>query len=181
MKEVRRFIGVVNYFRDFIKKLSSHLIPLTQLTKRNATQNILKRLQRCVFRVKDLLVNASQLVIMNETDSLILYTDTSTVSVDGVLMQEQNGVEKPITFIPHILSDQATRWGIMELELYAFVYCVKQLTPYLMGKLFTVMNEMDHKNLVYLANSSIPKLVHWRVLLSEFRFLSIYRAWKTTH
>ncbi len=84
-------------------------------------------------------------------------------------MQEQNGIEKPIIFISHILSDQATRWGIMELELYAFVYCVKQLTPYLMGKLFTV--KTDHKNLVYLSNSSIPKLVRWRVLLSEFRFL----------
>ena len=60
----------------------------------------------------------------------------------------------------------------MELELYAFVYCVKQLTPNLMRKLFTV--KTDHKNLVYLANSSIPKLVHWRVLLSEFRFLIHY-------
>ena len=54
----------------------------------------------------------------------------------------------------------------MELELYAFVYCVKKLTPYLMGKLFTV--KTDHKNL---ANSSIPKLVRWRFLLSEFRCL----------
>ena len=54
------------------------------------------------FRVKYLLVNASQLVIMNETDPLILYTDASTVSVGGVLMQEKNGVEKPIIFISHI-------------------------------------------------------------------------------
>ena len=38
-----------------------------------------------------------------------------------------------------------------------------------LGKLFTV--KTDHKNIVYLANSSIPKLVRWRVLLSEFRIL----------
>ena len=42
------------------------------------------------FWVKNLLVNASHLVIMNETDPLILHTDASTVSVGGVLMQEQN-------------------------------------------------------------------------------------------
>ena len=35
------------------------------------------------------------------------------------------GIEKPVIFVSDILSDQATRWGIMELELYAFVYCVK--------------------------------------------------------
>ena len=44
------------------------------------------------FRVKDLLVNASQLVLMNETDPLILYTDASAVPIGGVL---QNGVENP--------------------------------------------------------------------------------------
>ena len=33
------------------------------------------------FRVKDLLVNAAELVIMNETDPLIFYTDASTVSI----------------------------------------------------------------------------------------------------
>ena len=77
------------------------------------------------FRVKDLLVNASQLVIMNETDPLILYTDGSTVSIGGVLMQDQIESKKHHLH-SHILSDQATRWGIMEHELYAFVYCVKQ-------------------------------------------------------
>ena len=55
-----------------------------------------------------------------------------TVSVGEVLMREQSGVEKPIIFISHILPDQETRWGIMKLELYSFVFYVKQLTPYLM-------------------------------------------------
>ena len=38
VKGVWSFIGMVNFFRDFIKGLSSHLIPLTQLTKKNATK-----------------------------------------------------------------------------------------------------------------------------------------------
>jgi hypothetical protein len=38
VKGVRSFLGMVNYFRDVIKELSSHLIPLTRLTKKNATQ-----------------------------------------------------------------------------------------------------------------------------------------------
>ena len=37
-------------------------------------------------------------------------------------------------------------WGIIELELYALVYCVKQLAPYMLGRRFTV--QTDHKNLV---------------------------------
>ena len=61
------------------------------------------------FRVKDLLVNSAQLVIMNETDPLILYTDASTVSIGGVLMQEQNGIENQL-FSSHI-SCRAKRRG----------------------------------------------------------------------
>ena len=58
--------------------------------------------------------------------------------------------------------------GGMELEVFIFVFCIKNLDLYLQGKHFTVRT--DHKNLVYLSNSTVSKLVKWRVLLSEFRF-----------
>ena len=61
------------------------------------------------FRVKDFLVNVSQLVIMNESDPLILYTDASKVSICGVLMKGQNGVKNPS------FSFRTSCWGIMEL------------------------------------------------------------------
>ena len=81
--------------------------------------------------IQDLLSQSSQLVIMNEEDPLILYTDASTKAI-GVLMQVQNGIEKPVIFVSHAIY-QATRWGVMDLELYAFEYYVKSLTPYLLG------------------------------------------------
>jgi RNase H-like domain found in reverse transcriptase len=86
--------------------------------------------EEAFYRVKDMLVEAATLTLMTEQDPLILYTDASTNAIAGVLMQVQNGKEHPCVFASHVLSDQATRWGIMELELYALVYCVKHLTPY---------------------------------------------------
>jgi len=52
-----------------------------------------------------------------------------------------------------------------EQELFGFVLCVKSLSPYLLGKHFT--GRTDHKNFVYLSNSTVPKLV---IMLSEFCF-----------
>ena len=49
--------------------------------------------------IKDLLSQSSQLMIMNEEDPLILYTDASTKAIGGVLMQVQKGIEKPVIFI----------------------------------------------------------------------------------
>ena len=79
--------------------------------------------------IKDLLSQSSQLVIMKEEDPLILYTDASTKAIGSVLMQVQNGIENPVVFVSHALSDQDTRCGIMDLELNNFVYCVKNPTP----------------------------------------------------
>jgi len=62
--------------------------------------------------------------------------DVSTKAIGGVLLQLQNGIEKPVIFVSHALSHQATRWEIIELELYAFVYCVKNLTSNLLCKLY---------------------------------------------
>ena len=97
---------------------------------------------------------------MKENDPLVLYTDASTMSVSGLLMQEQNRIKKPIILIFHILSDQATTWVIMELELYAFVFCVKQLTlnlmvNYLQCRLTTKISRIRPK-LVRLPKESSP-------------------------
>ena len=58
--------------------------------------------------------------------------------------------------------------GVMEQELFSFMFCVKSLAPYLLCKIFIVRT--DHNNLLYLSNSTGSKLVRWRSLLSEFRF-----------
>jgi cleavage and polyadenylation specificity factor subunit 1 len=171
VKAVRSFIGMVNYFRDYISDLSGLLVPLTELTKKKWTDepfSMTSAASRAFKHIKLVLLGHSHKVIMNEVDPLILYTDASTTSVAGVLMQVQGGVEMPCQFVSHTLSDQATRWGIMELELYAFVFCVKQLAPYLLGRRFIVRT--DHRNLLYLSNSTVPKLVRWRVLLSEYQY-----------
>jgi RNase H-like domain found in reverse transcriptase len=69
--------------------------------------------------VKELLENSAELVLMTENDPLVIYTDASTNAIGGVLMQIQDGIERPCCFVSHALSDQATRWRIMELELFA--------------------------------------------------------------
>ena len=49
------------------------------------------------------------------------------------------------------------------------VHCVKNLTPHLLGKLFTART--DQRNLLYLSNLSVPTLVRWKVLLLELQFV----------
>ena len=88
------------------------MIPLTALTKKKSASGPFRMTQkgRAAFaHIKELLAKSSQLVIMNEKDPRSLYTDASTKAIRGVFMQLQNGIEKPVIFVSHILSNQATR------------------------------------------------------------------------
>ena len=125
-----------------MKGLSSHLIPLTLLTKKNATQKCFEMTPE----EREMHFLLSRIFWFMHRNWWL-----STKS------QEQNGVEKSIIFISHILgsSDEMGNHGARDL---CFHLLRQATTTYLMGKLFTV--KTDHKNLVYL-----------RVLISEFRFL----------
>ena len=73
VKGVRNFIGMANYFRDFVKGLSSHMIRLTALTKKKSASEPFKMTQEglaAFAHIKGLLTKSSQLVIMNEKDPL---------------------------------------------------------------------------------------------------------------
>ena len=73
VKGVRSFIGMANYFRGFIKGLSSHMIPLTDLTKKKSTSEPFKMTHdgRAAFsHIKGLSAKSSQLVIINEEFSI---------------------------------------------------------------------------------------------------------------
>jgi hypothetical protein len=111
VKSVRSFVGMANYFRDFISGLSTYIIPLTMLTKKRYTSEafeLTEAARNAFYLVKDLLAKSAKRANMNPDDPLILYTDASMKAVGGVLMQVQDGREQPCVFVSHTLSEQAS-------------------------------------------------------------------------
>ena len=93
------------------------MIPLTSLTKKKSASEPFRMSQdgsATFAHIKDLLSQSYQLVIMNEEDPFILYSDANTKAIGRVLMQVPNGIEKPVIFISHALSDQVSwSWNSM--------------------------------------------------------------------
>ena len=76
VKGVRSFIGMVNYFRDFVKGLTSYMIPLTALTKNKSVSEPFRMTQEgldAFALINDLLAKSSKLIIMNEEDPHIVH------------------------------------------------------------------------------------------------------------
>ena len=74
-----------------------------------------------------------------------LYTDASLYAVGGVLVQERDGVEKPIQYISKQLTEGQRKWSAIEREAFAVIYALRKLRLYLQGVQFTVYT--DHKPL----------------------------------
>jgi hypothetical protein len=118
------------------------------------------------------LEKAQSLTWPNEDDPLILYTDASDVGVGAILVQSQHNIEKPISCFSKKFTDIASRWSTIEKEGYALFASVLHFQSHLLGRQFFVRT--DHKNLVYMQSSAVPKVIRWRLRLLEFDFITLH-------
>lgn len=172
LSKLRSFLGMCNYFRDFIPQYSLLVAPLTEMTKTD--KFTWSDGARAAFtEIKEAIARTASLRHIQGDGRITLYTDASTDGIGGFLAQvQEDGIEFPILFISKKFSDAATRWSTLEQECFAVYYCVIRLEPYLLGRHFFVAT--DHKNLLYLQTSTIPKLVRWRLRLMEFSFTVVH-------
>jgi hypothetical protein len=170
VKQLRSFLGMVNFFRDFIPQLSQALGSLTELTKKSAQKMFqwTESAESAFVKTKGLIADSTALYQLDEVGKVTLYTDASKAGIGGTLMQIQEYMERPILFISHKFSAAAQNWSTIEQECYAVFYCVLRLQQYLLGRHFYIAT--DHRNLIYLQNSIVPKVIRWRLRLMEFSF-----------
>ena len=97
-----------------------------------------------------------------------LQTDASDYGVGGYLFQTVDGKETPVAFVSKSLSKTQLRWSVIQKEAYAIYYSCTYLKSLLRDRIFTIFT--DHRNLLFISQSSNPMIVRWLMALSEFSF-----------
>jgi hypothetical protein len=100
-KQLRSFLGLVNFYRRFIPNCAYISVPLTDLTRKFSPNKIhWTESQELAFQNgKKALTSSPILKLPNITETFILQTDASDHGIGAVLLQEENKVKQPITFI----------------------------------------------------------------------------------
>jgi len=93
INEVRRFLGLVNYYRKFIKNFSEITAPLVALTKQDIKCKWDKYTEEAFVELKNRLV------------SFKLTTDASDIGVAAILSQNYDNSEKVISYASRVLND----------------------------------------------------------------------------
>ncbi|XP_059210478.1 uncharacterized protein LOC131989303 [Centropristis striata] len=176
-KEVRRFLGLAGYYRRFIPNFAELTSPLTDLTRKGASDPVqwTERCQVSLERVKQTLCGEPLLHTPNFSLPFVLQTDASGRGLGAVLSQQVQGVDRPVLYISRKLSEREARYSTVERECLAIRWAVDALRYYLLGRPFTLCS--DHAPLQWLhrMKDANARITRWYLALQPFKFKVIHR------
>lgn len=176
--EVRGLIGVLQWYRRFIKDFSTVSEPITSLIKGNRKRLPIVWTQEAddAFKaLKQQLVSAPILVSPDFTQPFYIQTDASDVGLGAVLFQVRDGFEHPIAFASRKLTKCEKKYSVTEKECLGALFGVEKFRGYVEGTDFTLIT--DHASLIWLTKLKDPmgRLARWTCRLSSFKFNIVHR------
>ena len=149
--ELQRFLGMVNYYRRFLKSAAPVLKPLTDATRgpggRNTKIPWSAEMATAFGAAKTALANAAVLVHPSHTADISLAVDASDSHVGGVLQQLIGDTWQPLSFFSKKLSAAESRYSAFDRELLACVAAIRHFRFLLEGRKFHILS--DHKPLSF--------------------------------
>ena len=149
-KQVRAFLGLVGYYRKFIKNFAKIAKHLTLLTRRQVKFEWTPDHQTAFEWLKNAIVQAPILHYPHPNKTYIVYTDTLDNACGVQLSQNHNGMEFPVAFLSHTFSETQRKWSTTEQEAFGVYYAITKWNYYLQGANIIVRN--DHKPLARFLN-----------------------------
>ena len=119
VKEVRTFLGMVNYYRRFTKDLSGIVEPLTKLLRKNVKFVISAEAKESFEKCKSILTTSPVLKYPDFQRPFIITTDASNVALGAVLSQwdEIGRTDHPPEFASKKLAPAEMRYSTVEREI----------------------------------------------------------------
>lgn len=177
-RDVRAFLGLVGYYRKFIKDFAGRTKPLTELLKKDSRFEWAKSQEIAFKDLTKALCHKPVLRYPDFSKPFIVSTDASGTAIGAVLAQSHNGNEHPIAYASRQLNKAEKNYGATERELLALVWATKYFRCYLYGRKFTAVT--DHSALRWMLSLRDPssRLTRWALRLSEFDYNVVHKPGK---
>ena len=174
-KELKRFLGMVSFYRNFIRNFSEISNPLNKLTSDKVSFDWDSNCENSFSTMKNCLVSAPILAFPRISEPFIVEVDASDNAVGGELSQyDTNGEAHPVAYFSSTLSKSQRNWSPHSKEAYALIVAVRNWNVYLAGTEFILRS--DHNPLVHLRKMKNPKgkFARWISELEEYRYTVEY-------
>ena len=168
VEELQKFLGFINYHREFIPNLSKVASPLFALTRKDNDYNWDDTCATAFIKLKKIMTSPPLLSFPNGQDPFILDTDASDMAVGACLYQLREGKEYPVSYSSALLTPAQRRYCTTRKELLAIILFTRQYRHYLLGGPFVVRT--DHHSLAWLCGfkDCSGQLGRWLEELSQY-------------
>ena len=144
-KELKSFLGAIQYLSKYMDNLSAQTDSSRQLLKKDTEWLWTEEHTRAFENLKQKITEIPCLAHYNSDYQNVITTDASTRGLGATLWQEQrDGKLKPIGFASRFLSDTEKKYAINELELLV-VWGLEHSRLYIYGKPINILT--DHQAL----------------------------------
>ena len=176
--EVRSFLGLVGYYRRFVKRFLDKAAPLNHLLHKDHPWKWTRECQEAFQTLKGEIASRPVSAYPDFSQPFRLYTDASNLGLGAILAQKQDGKEKIICCASRTLNNAETNYSTTKKECLAIVWGVQVFRPFLVATHFEILT--DHYALQWLrsmkSNSAI--LHRWAAALEDCRFTILHRPGK---
>lgn len=144
-KEVRGFLGRLNYISRFITQLTATCEPIFKLLKKNAPTEWTKDCQQAFDKIKHYLLNPPVLVPPTPGRPLIMYLTVLESSMGSILGQcdESGRKERAIYYLSKRFTDYETRYTALEKTCCALAWAAHRLRHYMLNFTTMLIARMD--------------------------------------
>ena len=174
VKQVRAFMGMLGYYRKFIRDFGIIARPLYDLTKKDVKFKWSEECNTAFLTLKKKMISSEVLSFPNFNKKFYLATDASQIAIGACLFQEVEGKFRPVGFAGRGLSKAEKGYCVTEQEGLAVVWAVQHFRVYLEGVEFEV--HTDHSALTQLLHNNPQhqgRLLRWYVFLQQFPMMKI--------
>ncbi|CAD6961547.1 unnamed protein product [Tilletia controversa] len=183
VKEVQRFLGLVQYLAQFFPNLSTMTGPISKLTHKGQPFEWGPLQADCLDKLQRAAANAPILKPIDPAhndDPIFVVTDASTSGVGGLYGQGKTWQSmRPAGFHSRKFNAAQMNYRTHEQELLAALEALMKWEDQLLGRPFTIIT--DHRSLEYLQTQKTlsGRQIHWLEYLSRFTYKIQYVAGET--
>ncbi|XP_022829117.1 uncharacterized protein K02A2.6-like isoform X2 [Spodoptera litura] len=182
VSQLQSFLGLTNYYRNFVPDASSVLSPLYNLLNKNTKWKWTRIHDDSFNHIKNILASDKTLAHFDPQAKLILTVDASPTGLGAVLSQVgENGLERPISYASRTLSSAEKNYAQIQKEATAIIFGVRRYHQYLYGRSQPFVLRTDHKPLlaIFGPHKGIPevsanRLQRYAIFLAAYNYTIEY-------
>ena len=169
---VRSFLGLCNYYRNFIPRFATMAVPLNRLLKNKVPFVWSIECEKAFKSIQDHLVAPPLLIHPVIGGHFYVMTDASDSACGAAICHLRDGLLRPVVYYGYTFGSAERNYTITEREGLAVVKTLKTHESMLSGAKITIMT--DHQPLIPLLQQThkapSKRLKRWALALTDFDY-----------